>query len=463
MDRDLWKTYFEQPGLARLMDAVRRKFEVLGAKGNVTIDGLTRQESDAISSLMEEYWPPGKPAVISLRKLEQRLVGNAFGGGIRDMLEVLDGCPVMIRSERKMIQEESWQRLIANAASAAGLTAADPDGTDAPLYRWLEQLKDRTAAGSRTLHTLAEADVSEAERQLGVCLTAIIELLNRQASGDISLLRLPVFAAAITGDAHAFDWKDPLGRLLVSGLQAVWGRGESREALDKGAAVMETEGEEEENAKARADETPADAAQAEGALLRRELYRSAGIADDDISSQVIFYAPSWKGDKEERILTLRQVERVDSVPRVSTIYGVENPSLFGTFLDRGLDWSREDKMLLCVSGYPSSAVLRWLDRCLETQGRDEPVLQYSGDLDVQGLEIAVFLHRRYGSRFRPWRMAASDYESVSMRGIPLNETERSRLKRLVVPWDEMLIPTMLVMGRKVFQELLIEKLWEDVK
>ncbi|MBB6693581.1 DUF2399 domain-containing protein [Cohnella xylanilytica] len=445
------KSYFEQPGLRRLVEEVRSKFDSRGASGNVTLEALSGEESEALSSLLERYYPPGRRATISLRRLESRLLESAFGCTIREMLENLDGRTVTIRSERKREKAEAWIRLLRDASAAAGLQEGGDDY--APIRQWLKGVESGVAAGSRTLGRMADADPVMAERQLAVCIEIVMQLWDRQRvlERERCMIRLPILAASATGNAHALDWQEPLGRLLVFAIQEVWGQ---RTEGDKGSGVADGEG----------GEAPADeSALPGGALLRRELYRTAGIADDDMSSQVLFYAPLWTQDREERLLTLRQVERMDEVPKPSVIWAVENPSLFGYLLDRGLsEETLGDAMLVCVNGYPSSATLRWLDRCmLDGEGRS-PELRYAGDLDVQGLEITLFLQQRYGDRFRAWRMSASDYERGAGKGLPLASAEKRRLEQMSLPWEETLIPVMLARGVKLHQEVLAESLWMDL-
>lgn len=261
---------------------------------------------------------------------------------------------------------------------------------------------------------------------------------------------MPVLAARQTGNAHAFDFAEPLGRLLWFGIKSLLSPSHDESSAD--TEFLEEAG----------------AGELAGALERRGIYRQIGIADDDISSQAIVYAPGLFHDAEERVLTLRQVERLEVAEAAGcpAIFAVENPAVFAAFLDRmgALHPKKPGNapVLVCVNGQPSAATIRLLDLFLNHDPVGEVLpLYYAGDFDVKGLEIAAGLLRRYSNHFIPWRMSAVDYERAAVQGTVFNAEEQERLRRMRVSWDSELIPVMLGRGLKLHQELLLEPLWED--
>src|SRR5690606_20129095 len=100
------------------------------------------------------------------------------------------------------------------------------------------------------------------------------------------------------------------------------------------------------------------------AIIIRDGYRKSGVAIDNLSSQVMFYAPGWFGVNEEKILTLRQVEKlvVDDLANFDyrAIYIVENPSIFAEIMEHVKQFDEDVQkyslhklMVICGNGQPT--------------------------------------------------------------------------------------------------------------
>jgi len=418
-----------------------------GVRGYVTLANITDAESNALDSFYGTYTPPaaGQSRRYSLKKFAQLLKDSRFELSVPELLELLGGEPVLTRREQALRVEAAWRACIESAIES--VRAAEP--LVPAVARWARGLMAESAPGSRILRVTFVKSPEEAHRCLKLCLMA----LNRAAARPaLRPIRLPVLSATVAGDAHALDWKNPQGRLFWWGLTAI---------QKQPIAVLSDESELDQ-----ADWT--DAADPQSAIIR-EGYRRGGVADDDLSSQAMWYAPELFGVREERVLTLRQVEGL-SVERLGKmryvrIYMVENPSVFAELADADA-WEQDETdagspVIVCGNGQPSTAVIRLLDTL--TSSREGIVLHYAGDLDPAGLGIAQNLQQRYLQAFQPWRMDREHYLRYAHRGMPMTEAERSRLPEGRHEWDTALLAAMRDTGRKLHQEVWLDELMQDLK
>ncbi|QSO49200.1 DUF2399 domain-containing protein [Alicyclobacillus mengziensis] len=214
----------------------------------------------------------------------------------------------------------------------------------------------------------------------------------------------------------------------------------------------------------------------------RAVYCSFGILLDDVSSLVLVTRLSGVAERPTA-LPLLTIDELAVTENPGPVFVVENPSVFGTLVDRteglgkeftGASESRGDTRartrrpdgspLICTSGQPSVAALHLLDK-LTSAGS---TIYYSGDFDVAGIQMAVALADRYGKSFVPWRWQVADYLGVDHPDLPkLSDTDLTRLGEMRLPWEsnaaseDSLLHAMKARGVKVFQEHLIEPLKKD--
>lgn len=446
--------YFGHPGFERFLAELERKHRNSrnGARGVVTLRNLRDDEREKLDGFFEEYTPPGEGRMksYSVLKFKKLLMERRFQLTIPELLEALSGKPVLTRYEASVRLNEGWQRMIEAAMETAGLTQSGHfQNEDHGIQRWADGILMEEVPGSRTLRILFTQSSQEAERCMVRCLLALIRVTRIEGK---QLIRLPVLAAQITGDAHALDWKYPLGRLFWYGLTALTGDVTCDLSEDTDSVQLEAE------------------AGSTQAMLIREGYRRGGVADDDLSSQVMLYAPELFGISEERVLTLRQVEAIqpEQICQLSArrILMVENPSVFAELIDADI-WRSEvfversaaTPIILCGNGHPTTAVIRLLDLLLGQAGDRE--LHYGGDLDPAGLGIAYSLWGRYKQSFHSWRMDQDIFSRYADRGIPMDDKELSKLRESIEVWNKELVDAMLYSGVKLHQELWLDELLQD--
>lgn len=189
---------------------------------------------------------------------------------------------------------------------------------------------------------------------------------------------LPAFANEVAGHPHALDLDRPARRYLDRLLMALFPEVEVDLPL--------------------------------GAEDREALLAAAGLASDDISSDVTVANLDGDGPIPEAMratglpltLPLMTVNGMGPVcARFGTVWVVENPPVFRILLSSLAEVPPAERpTLVCTAGQLSVGARKLLD-LLVAGGA---ILRYSGDFDRGGLAIARGLVRRYGSAVRLWRM-----------------------------------------------------------
>ena len=169
-------------------------------------------------------------------------------------------------------------------------------------------------------------DEQEAAELLKTCVTALDQLVQTSWQRQ----RLPIFAAALTGDPHALDGERPLGRLLFFGLHHLYG-------------LSETE---------------------YGAERRKELFSRVGLEEDDLSSNVIVAGlkvlpedprepvfATLAATSSPLLLPLRFLEQ-PTAWQPAEVYTLENPAVLSASLDAVASGAKIPAMI-CSSGNPA--------------------------------------------------------------------------------------------------------------
>lgn len=410
--------YLQQPCFERLFTQAKKKIKSLnGLRGAVILDHLSPEDQDLISGFLGKNCLGKTKVKIPLTVMDEVLKNSPLEMGLCPFLELYFSEKLLTNREISEVGERRW---------AEFFQRLDQEAQTSVTQVWLTQLFEGAGSGYRTLLARYQENPQTAFEEAYLCVKA----LDYLATHPGHKIRIPVFAATLTGDPHALDMENSLGRLLYYGLQHFLGKSET-------------------------DYT------AEG---KRALFREVGLLDDDVSSSVIvaglrvcpedprfavFSGANTTGSP--LILPLRFLEMPTRWQPGQRVYMVENPAVFSTILDACTTTSLPP--IICGSGQPSVAALTLLDQLVQAGC----VIHYSGDFDVKGLEIATRLAQRYKQHFQPWCYDSETYLVVS-NGKTMFSNQLSGLKRIDIPWDKQLVDRMKERKLFVYQESFIEKL-----
>lgn len=390
------------PELSWLVERVRRRMaheEPL--TGQVSLTGPNDAQRAAAERLLGRAPGAGRSLTVRLDAVDETLRRSGIcPGGLATAVVALTGRVERVRETRER-EGQAW------AEAYAPL-----DDLPRQLAAWAARLR-----GEGLVRRLARTP--EVARDLLADTVKVLSVVPCDPP-----VSLPAFAARVLGSAHALDDGTPLATLALSGIRALTG-------------VQD----------------------ATGARGRREVWATAGLLRDDVSSTVLTLnvrgGPAldrMADEGEPAVLTLRQLSRHVRIPTpVDVIRVCENPTVLSAAADA---YGPKCPPLICVQGQPSAAALTLL-RQAHAQG---VTLKYHGDFDWGGLRIAAGLLRHVP--WRPWRYTAADY----LRSAAVLASSAPRLSGTPVaaPWDTELTRVLDEWKVRVEEESVLDDLLADL-
>ncbi len=249
---------------------------------------------------------------VDLKRLDEALRRTRFDVSLEDCMHVLYPGEFISRRRQRETEVAAWDTFCA----WAGARTSNP-----PLTVWWQALAGGSGPGYRAFRECWQEFLQRGDSLGWTAAIAALEALLRRPGGRRSGVRLPVFAAKTTGDAHGLDRSGLAGRMFFWGLVAL------REMEDgPGDARAETERDRDD---AAAGGTPGPELDSDAV---RTLYARFGLVLDDICS-IVWIAGFPEIAEHPVALTLWEVERLTFCQAPAHLFVVENPSIFGTLLD----------------------------------------------------------------------------------------------------------------------------------
>jgi uncharacterized protein (TIGR02679 family) len=388
------------PELGWLIDRIRIRLERgEPVDGTVTLVGATAEQRRAAARLLGHGIGRGTSLSVPLPEVDAALRRAGIAPGLRAAVETLSG-PVRDPAAERAAEIRQFQEAL-DAARRSRLGAA------AWHVAWLDEIS-RNGGLTRLVrhgqgHLLAQA-------------TAVLERLP--AGPDEPAVLLPVLAEAVTGDTHALSGT-PLATLVLRAL-----------ALRERTAVPS------------------------GPQAERELWTIAGVATDDLASQVLVLNVRAGGDLlggwlteaaeagEPFRVTLHQLTTMPVMPLAIDLRVCESPAVLRAAAGQ---LGADSAPLVCTEGEPSVACYQLLKAAVATGTR----IHWHSDFDWQGLRTTAAAIRRLGAA--PWLMGADDYRTALAAGSG-SGSEPLRGPSAPSPWDSRLAELMQASGRAVAEE-----------
>ncbi|TYS17805.1 TIGR02679 family protein [Rossellomorea vietnamensis] len=418
------KIFKEESGFLKLFALFKQKYRSLGrVSGAVKLDGFSDEELLSVAGFMgvspESLIDKGK---VALADFERELALTPFReySFVELLQEVLGETILTKREEDELTLKEEKKFLSSLAAEAPA------------AVWWWERLAEKPA-DSRWIWGLHKQDPIWLQEVLLIVSSALKSLPEK---GEF--IRLPVFAQKITGNPHSFDTNGVTGKLLLHALYVL--------SVSRG----EWDG-----------RTP----QSSGEM--NDLLGFHGLLKDDLWSFVTcrgFLAedekgihPAWEGSVARGSVMNVPVRELLGLERIwpasgNEVWIVENSSVASALLDEVKDAS-----IICTHGQLRTAGWLLLDYLVEEGCK----LNYSGDLDPEGLMIADRIGLRYRDSVSFWRMDSDSYrKSLSQEDI----TSRiGKLDSLKCPELASIASALKDEGKAGYQEGLIEDLIRDMR
>jgi uncharacterized protein (TIGR02679 family) len=409
-DQERLQRVLGAPELGWLIDRIRVRLERgEPVDGTVTLVGATAEQRRAVARLVGHGISRGTSLSVPLPEVDAALRRAGIASGLRAAIETLAG-PVRDPAAERAGEIRRFQEAL-DAARRGRLAAA------AWHVAWLDEISRN---GSLTRM------VRHGQGNLLAQATAVLERLP--AGPDEPAVLLPVLAEAVTGDTQALSGT-PLAALVLRAL-------------------------------AHRERVPVPS----GPQAERELWTLAGVATDDLASQVLVLNVRAGGDRLGRWLTeaaeagepfrvtLHQLATMPIMPLAIDLRVCESPEVLRAAADQLGEYSAP---LVCTEGAPSVACYQLLKAAVSTGTR----IHWHSDFDWQGLRTTAAAIRRLAAT--PWLMGAGDYRSALAAGSG-SGFEPLRGPAATSPWDRRLADLMQSSGRAVGEERLLPALLAEL-
>lgn len=407
----------------RLFLLFKQRYESLGRiGGSISLKKFSRKEITAISGLtgFSEEELMAKQS-ISLMKFEKTLQQTKYQyDSLLLFLEAYFGEPLVAKKESIAHEREQELKFAENLK------------TKLPSISWYIDWFSVKTPDSRWIWSLYKKNSGELVTYLVFLEKAYAAVLNEK-----SFIRMPLFAQKVTGNPHAFDKNETLGKMLLHLLTI--------DQIMKETEISFSKSTEEEN----------------------ELLGFYGLLRDDLWSFVTTQNlaaeiggsihPVWKSAYETKTvlnIPMKELIKLDAVYPFegSAVWVVENSSVASTLMDLVPNAS-----IICTHGQLRLA--GW--RLIELLAASNATIRYSGDLDPEGLLIADRLVSRYPQNIHLWRMDTETYlEWMSDEDVSKNRL--NKLNRLHHPELKQIAGFMNKYKKAAYQEAVVELMAGDM-
>ena len=420
---ELCLLYFRQRKVfEKLFRGFRKKYESLGHMGGtVVLKNLSAEEREQLGGFLGKDFYGTKQVSVSSQAFEEALGKSRFSGiSLQEILEHYFGMPMLVKKEEKERKEKEKESFFEQAFSLA----AHPS-----VREWLETCRLEKRNEYRYMEREWAKDAEMLFSVLKVVCVAGEKLPYRNGSYEL----LPVFAAEMTGNPHAFDSGTMAHYLLSCYLEFLF-----PDAFEEETSHTEKVW---------------------------TLFLQAGILKDDLSNSVLIYGfrgllPDGKfhagldgfcAQREPVVLTLLSLSGMERLcpseeRSVLDIYMVENPAVFSYLCKK-----YPEESFICGNGQQRMAVWMLLSKIPETYR-----IFYAGDFDPEGLGIAQRLKNRFSERVCLWKYEVELYQK-NLTSHAISEQRLKKLDRIELPELAALCACMREKKVAVYQEAMLEE------
>ena len=408
-------TYFQSdPVWHKLLSGFWEKYASFGRfTGSVRVANPSAHEIDVLEGFFGQNFHGQKSITISAERFSKALCASRYADvSPEQLLQLYFGSVPISKKEQKENEEKKQQAIVAEFSQYCENTAAQ-----SLILSLLELQKESI-----------KKDLREWKRLLFLSADIINSLPYRTSATEY----LPVFAARLTSNPHAFDKGGVQGDLLDQ--------------------VILLDLEQRDIQVPASEQFPS--------YKRQKSFLACGILLDDVSNYVLLYHATGicKDDtyhkglqgffQEHDILqvpltVLTKLKSLESPTK--TLYIDENPSVFALRCAKN-----PDSTCLCMNGQPKLAALI----ALELFAASHTTVYYSGDFDPEGLWIAQRLALFYLGKFHFLHMDEASYQKCLSKE-PISDTRLKQLDRITDPRLLGVVKRMRIEKKSGYQETLI--------
>lgn len=413
------QTYFKE---RKVFDKVFRgfckKYESLGhIGGTVVLKNLSQEEKEQLGGFLGKDCFGRQQISVSSRLFEDALAKSRFSVfSLQEILEAYIGSPLMAKKEKKERKEKEKEIFFEKLVQLAeNLSVKD----------WIQKCIEERNSEFKYM----EREWSVEPERLWQAVQMVCSAGDNLPYLTKNYELLPVFAARLTKNPHAFDHGTMAHYLLTSYLQFLF----PKPSED---GVSDTE-------------------------RLWTLFYQAGILKDDLSNSVLLYGfhgilaseelhsgiEGFLKQKEPLQLTLLSLGSLKKIySENKNIYMVENPAVFSYLCKKYPEGS-----FICGNGQQRMSVWVFISKLDGEQN-----IFYAGDFDPEGVGIAERLKRRFPDRIRLWKYETDLYQKY-LSSHEISEQRLKKLDRIELPELQELCDCMREKRAAAYQESMLEE------
>lgn len=429
-------TFKEEKGFDRLFSLFYEKYRSYERveKGiSVELTNPTLKEKEAIGGLLGEDLSKRKTIKITASKFEKALKKTKYGVIIRELpfqklLELYMGGELKSKKEEQREFEEEKNHFF------NGYKSDKHPSELKDILSWVEQDENK----NNRYYLQYRQDKSALKKHLDI-ISSLFSLFPLEEP-----MYLPIFAAKVTKNPHAFDINEDAGKFLVYTLQ-ILKEIQTGEKVKTGLNAEET----------------------------ARLLFEYNILRDDLYNYVTIYNIEGENNSGEKNLLLEglckekavinlPLKEILNLKRIKAknnrIYMVENSSV-ASFIVSKAKKEKRDVSIVSGNGMLNIATLKFLDKFTKQGGE----VYYAGDYDPEGLLIANQLLKRYNKQVLLWSMSKEEYilslsdEKITLGSLSklLNRYEDNQLDEIKMEMKQV--------KKAGYQENILERLFEKME
>ena len=395
--------YFkENEGYKRLFKAIKEKYISLGEiKGNVVINKPAVSEKNALSGLMKKDYSRNISISINLKKLQQRLDKSKYSGiQLEDILNNYFNEDILTKKEK--IQNKNneldafWKDIL-------------EENKNTYMYDILSKSKEKKDNLYKTIKRYYEDNKEIMRNELLNACKGINYLNDKEIKERV---RIPVFAAEIASNPHAFDKKTLCGKLFIqllcyiNDLQYPKNNEELAELYYNNKLLVDD---------------------VSNMVLCKNIvgFKKVSEIEKGISKETKYEEhkglEGFDNYNEPVYLTMYNLSNIGSIKKgkYNKVLITENPAVFMEIMK---DKNLNDFPLICTYGQVKLAGIMLMDLLVENNYK----LLYSGDIDPEGIQIADKLKQRYKEKM----ILIGFNKETYYKNMSEVEISESRLKKL---------------------------------
>lgn len=437
--------YFKgETGYDRLFLSFLKKYKSIGKVGGyAVIQYPTEKEKKAIGGFLAKDIRKEEKISISLIKFELRMQETKFKGiMLTELLEGYFGFHILSNKEKKEKQKNDYNLFVDSIERDLQSKGHWNKG----VQLFIEELKQNKN------FPLVSKIYKENQTK---CKQIILDVSKAIWMFPNVYIKLPIFAAKVTGNPHAFDLGTERNKLLIQFIQFQQLRNMNQEVQG-----METIEEQRINYHPNAEEITEILSVVK--IMRDDLLNDVtciglrGWINEHVVDPILEVSYQYPMIVKIPLKNMVKINKVES--KKKRVFVFENSSLFSTLVDELIEENVEIPSMICTNGQFKLASLILMDLLTKSGA----TIYYAGDFDPEGLQMIERLMKRYPNQVELFLYGEKEYIEI-ISNEEISSESLSKLNTIKSPLLQEVKERMKYLKKPAYQELLLGRYVQELK